>query len=562
MHGAAPLHALLRSLPAGDRLKTAVYVLLSLASAFAGSVAAVLLVPLVQPGHGLPFANLPGGGASVDTRAAVFALATIVFALIRWQASRLGARLTARYGMALRCRVQARLIDAPLSALANTTSAEIANVLTYNTEIVAQGYSALQQLLVAGVTAAVSFGFAFWVSPPLMLAAPLLGVVGLLASRAFGREQSEVSRAYVADLTRLFWHSEDFPRRLRHVRSYGREDTEKASYGEIATRLGRGYTRQLELIAAGRLVLELTAAVGIAIVFVVAQRWRGIDGASLMAVCLLLGRLLPYLVSTRQSFQYLRAAAPALELWERYMALGETGAASTAPVAVPEGGPLHIERMRVRPPAEGLDIRDLLLVRGELTLVSGDSGIGKSSLIDVLAGMARPEAFVATVGGVPVGFDGYRRLVSSGAYVSQSVRPWQRSVRECLLWAAPGASDAMLSEALADVGLDRRLATSEAGLDTSLADASSRLSGGELQRLLLAQVILRQPVLALLDEATSALDAASEMAVLAAMKRRLPRTILMVVSHRPGVAALADQCLAIGGDRVSSATRPVVQARA
>jgi ATP-binding cassette subfamily C protein len=225
---------------------------------------------------------------------------------------------------------------------------------------------------------------------------------------------------------------------------------------------------------------------------------------------------------------------------------------------------LHIERMRVRPPVDGLEISGLHLVPGELTLVSGDSGIGKSSLIDVLAGMARPDVFAANEGGYPLDFDGYRQLVRHGAYVGQSVRPWQSSVRECLLWAAPAASDAMLREALADVGLDRRLAVSDAGLDTSLADASSRLSGGELQRLLLAQVILRQPVLALLDEATSALDAASEMAVLESMKRRLPRTIMIVVSHRPGVALLAEQCLAIGGDRAKAtlATRVAAQVRA
>jgi ATP-binding cassette subfamily C protein len=72
------------------------------------------------------------------------------------------------------------------------------------------------------------------------------------------------------------------------------------------------------------------------------------------------------------------------------------------------------------------------------------------------------------------------------------------------------------------------------------------MSGGELQRLLLAQVILRQPVIAVLDEATGALDAHSEMSVLAALKRRLPRTILIVVSHRPGPLRIADQCLRIG----------------
>jgi ATP-binding cassette subfamily C protein len=109
-----------------------------------------------------------------------------------------------------------------------------------------------------------------------------------------------------------------------------------------------------------------------------------------------------------------------------------------------------------------------------------------------------------------------------------------------------------MQAALRDVGLGPRLAASPQGLDTVLHGTSSRLSGGELQRLLLAQVILRQPFLAVLDEATSALDAASEIHVLATMKRRLPQTILVVVSHRASVAELADQCLAIDADLVAT----------
>lgn len=542
------LRALLHTLARKDLVETAVYVALSLGAAVAGSVAALLLVPLVQPGHALPF----GGGLldarrGVGAQAAIFAAASGAFALLRWQAAWLGARLVGRYGMNLRRKVHARLIGAPLAALADATSAEIANVLTHNVEVLVQGFSALQQLLVVAITAAVSLGFALWISPPLLLAAPVLVGLGLAASRAYGREQALVARRYVADMTQLFWHSEDFPRRLRHVRSFEREAAEKASCSAIAARLGHGYRRQLELVASGRLVLELLATLGITSLFLLADRWRGMDRASLIAVCLLLGRLLPYLVATRQSFQQLRSTAPAFELWHRYMRLDADR--PPAPAAfhrlVAGEGILRIERMRVTPPLAGLEVGELVLAPGELTLISGDSGIGKSSLVDVLAGMATPEVFAARLDGRSIGFDDYRELVRHGAYVSQNVRPWQRSVRECLRWATPDAADALLRSALADVGLDRRLAGSPRGLDTALHDASSRLSGGELQRLLLAQVILRQPRLAVLDEATSALDAAAELAVLAALKRRLPRTALIVVSHRPGVAALADQCLVI-----------------
>lgn len=523
------------------------YVCLSLGGALAGSAAAVLLVPMVQPGHPLVLGgNRIDIHGSIEMHAALFAAITACFAVLRWRAACLAARLASRYGMHLRRAVHARLIDAALPSLADATSAEIANVLTYNIEIITQGFSALLQLLVAGITAAVSLGLAFWVSPPLALAAPLLAVLALAASRISTRKQAQVSRQYIADMTHLFWLSEDFPRRLRHVRSFEREDAEKASHGDIAARLGRGYRRQLELIASGRLLLELLAAASMAGLFVLAYRLHGVDPASLIAVCLLLGRLLPYLVSTRQSLQQLHSAVPALELWQRYMGLPPARMGRAPLHGVQLAGAWHIERVQLAPPLAALDIRELTLVPGTLTLLSGDSGIGKTSLVDVLAGMVRPALFTARVGQRRFGFDEYRELVRNSAYISQSVRPWQQTVRECLLWAAPDATDEMLHRALADVGLDKRVAGSEHGLDTALSHSSSRLSGGELQRLLLAQVILRQPMLVLLDEATSALDAAAEMTVLTALKRRLPHTILLLVSHRRSVAAVADQCVAVG----------------
>lgn len=539
----------------------AAYVLLSLGAALAGSFAAVALVPLVHSGPiSTPLGSVGAIGATGDL-AAVFVAATVGFALLRWQITRLGARLASRFAVKLRRVVHARLIDAPLASLADATSAEIANVLTYNIEIVVQGFNALLQLLVAAVTSAVSLGFAFWISPRLLLAVPLLAAFGLLASSLSGREQSRVSRRYVADMTRLFWLSEDFPRRLRHVRSFRREDAEKSSYGAISDRLGQDYRRQVELVANGRLAIELLAAIGIAAAFMIAHRGHDADQSSLIAASLLLGRLLPYLASTRQSFQQLRSAAPAFELWRRYAEL-DSASTSTAPAQVAiAGDAVLIERVRLSRGPVALDVRDVALMPGEMTLISGDSGIGKSTLIDVLAGLMEPTAFEGRTGHRSIGFDDYRDLVRDGGYISQNVLPWQHSVRDCLLWAAPHASEESMRRALADVGLDKWLAGAGGGLDTALRSASSRLSGGELQRLLLAQIILKRPFLALLDEATSALDAASEAAVLATMKRRLPQTILVVVSHRSDVAALADQCLDIGSDLVATIARKAISPR-
>src|ERR1700754_1166426 len=363
--GTVPARVMVRTLASlftrREWIQTLCYVALSLGVALSGSVAALLLVPLMQPsllGHGL-FST-----GSTDAQAIAFSVATVAFALMRWQSARLGAWLVGSLARSLRQRVHTRLMAVPIASLANSPSAEIANVLTYNVEIVVQGYGALQQLLVAALTSVVTLAFTVWISPWLVLGVPLLVAAGLLISRSFGREQSAVSRHYIRDLTDLFWHSEDFPRRLRHVRSFQREAAEAASHHAVSSRLARGYGRQLELIASGRLVLELMAAVGVGPVFMLAHRWQGIDQGSLVAVCLLLVRLLPSVLLTRQSFQQWRSAVPAFELWQKYMQLDTAQASASSKPARGTTDVIHIEQVKVTPPATGITLLDIELKPG------------------------------------------------------------------------------------------------------------------------------------------------------------------------------------------------------
>jgi len=541
----------------GGAIHAGTHVLLSLIAALMGSLAAIVLVPLIQSGHAPMFGGhvlaLP---TNTGMLMSIFMMAMTCHVLLRWFVSGLGARIISDCAMRLRGRVHARLIDADVVALNGLSSAEITNALTANVELVAQGVGAMLQLLVAGVTTAVNLAVAFWVSPLLTLILPALAALGLVALRWHGREQSRISRQYVEDTTRLFWFSEDFPRRLRHVRSFEREEAETAGYGAVSARLAHAYRRQIELTASGKLVVELLATVGMIGIFLVAGHWHGVDQASLIAVGLLLGRLLPYMASTRHNFQQLRLAVPAFELWHRYANLQRVRRSTQRATKTRDAARrVHIERVRLRLPSLRVEVENLELIPGEMTLVAGDSGIGKTSLVDVLAGMTAPALFAARIDGRFVDFDAYRQMVHKGAYVSQSIRPWQRTVRECLLWAAPGSTDECLHHVLADVGLDARLQGTRDGLDLEVQGSSCRLSGGELQRLLLAQVILRQPSTAVLDEATGALDANAEMNVLAALKRRLPQTILIVVSHRQGACDVAEQCLHIG----SSGTARIVK---
>src|SRR5690348_2280990 len=118
----------------------AAYALLSLIAALAGSATAIMLVPLIQAGRAPVFeGRVPMLAGDSGTLIAIFSVSIGSYVLLRWFAARLAARVISDSAMRLRGRVHARLIDADISALGGSTSAEIANVLTANVELVTQG---------------------------------------------------------------------------------------------------------------------------------------------------------------------------------------------------------------------------------------------------------------------------------------------------------------------------------------------------------------------------------------------------------------------------------------
>lgn len=183
--------------------------------------------------------------------------------------------------------------------------------------------------------------------------------------------------------------------------------------------------------------------------------------------------------------------------------------------------------------------------KGSFAVITGSSGIGKSTLLKLLLGI-----FPLEQGGlyahcqdqkIPLG-RGTRKLF---AYVPQGNLLLSGSLRENLLIVKPDATEDEIAQALYVSAMDECLHQFPHGLDTVLGENHAGLSEGQAQRLAIARAVLGGAPILLLDECTSALDADTEKMVLNRLRELGDRTCI-AVTHRPAAVEMCDMNLQIG----------------
>ncbi|GAA4197372.1 ABC transporter ATP-binding protein [Streptosporangium oxazolinicum] len=276
-------------------------------------------------------------------------------------------------------------------------------------------------------------------------------------------------------------------------------------------------------------------------------------GALVGAVTYVTGHLVPALQTLTGSVG---------EYWAQLATTLARLATATAPAREPEsagievldGTGLEADRLTFGygPHAEPV-LRDLSLTipPGDHLAVVGASGIGKSTLASLLAGLRTPGGGEVRIGGVPVGEVGRRVRSETIAFVPQEAYVFAGTVRENLCYLNPAAEDADLASSARALGATE-LVERLGGYDAEIDDPATGLSSGERQLLVLVRVHLSPARVVILDEATCHLDPVAEARAEAAFATR-PGT-LVVVAHRLASAYRARRVLLLDGSRAALGT--------
>ncbi|MGE8335241.1 ABC transporter ATP-binding protein [Pseudomonas laurylsulfatiphila] len=223
---------------------------------------------------------------------------------------------------------------------------------------------------------------------------------------------------------------------------------------------------------------------------------------------------------------------------------GEQPTVSTParPQPMPDGGDLWFDNVHFAHPGRQSTLRGIeaRIPYGLKVALSGGSGVGKSTLIDLLQRHHDPQSGRVLLGDVDVRELDLFQLRRRIAIVSQDIVLFRGSLADNLAYAVPDASREAIAEVARLAQLDSLIESLPEGLDSPLGERGQQLSGGQKQRIAIARALLQDPLILVLDEATSAVDEATEREVIDAIDRLFAARTRILISHRPSTLADAD----------------------
>ncbi len=192
-----------------------------------------------------------------------------------------------------------------------------------------------------------------------------------------------------------------------------------------------------------------------------------------------------------------------------------------------------------------LDNVSFTVPHGTCLAVNGESGAGKSTIVNLLLRFWDTETGQVSIGGTDVCAFGSESLRSMLGVASQHTHLFNGTLRDNLLLANGGATDGEILAACRTVQLEAFIAALPSGLDTLVGENGMKLSGGERRRIGIARVLLKNAPILILDEATANLDAITEREVMRALAPFIRSRTTIIISHRRAGFEYANQLVAL-----------------
>lgn len=450
----------------------------------------------------------------------------------------------------LRDHVFAHLQKLPLSYFQYTKTGDLMSRLTNDVQAVRElmGFGSLA-IIDAGVVIVFSLTLMIAIDPWLtlwsMMAMPLIPIV----VRFFGRHIFRWSRATQEQLSAMSEYVLENFSGIRVVQAYAQEQNQIHGFDAISAEYRRKTMWLATLWGIFWPLMQVMAGLAATVVL-----WLG--GRQVLQGTMTLGEFVafngylamltwPLMAIGYVANQYQRGTAALSRLAEvldapispRYKSLPASNGQGPVRGAI-EFRDLTFAYNANEPPI----IKNLTLQipAGKICGIIGETGAGKSTLVNLLLRLYEPADQTVFVDGVDIKQTDRHRLENSIGYASQDIFLFSGSVRENILLSADNGAAHRVEAAARIAQLLPTIESFGAGFDTVIGERGVRLSGGQKQRTALARAIIKDPPILILDDAFSSVDVETEEEILRALEQFMRGRTTLLISHRISTVRSAD----------------------
>lgn len=476
---------------------------------------------------------------------ALLALVVTAFALksvTLFFAMRYASHTTALVASQLRIRLLNALLAARWSHFLMRSTGRLSQVMGVSAELGASAYMAICRMLAAAIQMLVYGVFAFTLSLPASLAAVgiallMMALLHPLVNRS-RRANAQAAKAFHA----LSGYIVDGIQSLKSLKAMGVEDRLAPEMERNIDALKNESVRAEVHRTAVRVAREPLQVVAAAIWLYLAITWWDLAFETVAVTLLLFLQITNRAGAIQSMFQEIVGRE---EYWKNISSAikeAELDCERTSSGTVVDlQRAIEFERVEFQHGNTPLLVNvDLGIPAGKITALMGPSGVGKTTLLDLVAGLIVPNKGAVRVDGIDLAELDLRAWRRQIGYVPQDPVLLHDTLLRNITLDQHGVGAAEAAEAAHLAGIESFIRECPDGMNTIVGERGGRLSGGQRQRIAIARALARRPRLLLLDEATSALDVQAE-AELMTVLRRLPwPTTIVAVSHREPFAAAAD----------------------
>lgn len=508
-------------------------------------------------------AFLPRGQSAEDQIRAVSAimvvmlLITIVRCVAKYYQDYVGQKIVQVAINELRQDVFARLMHVPIGIFATERPSDMISRImrdtnTMTTAIKVMLGKALREPINALFMLVFAIALNWKLSLVFLAAAPFV----LLLLGSFGRKMKKASRRSLVAGAEMLSKLQEAVTGLRVVKVYNQQEYEQKRFGRINDRLLKQLLAMSKVDAATHPVLEVLGMLAGAAAIIVGMAWvtgGSLEGSEFIALLALLGGAAEAVRKTSDIWNKIQQANAAAE---RVFAVLDHPTEPEKPDAVVlPSGRGNVEFRDVvftypgaeRPTLKGVT---LTVTAGHNVAIVGPNGSGKTTLANLLPRFYDPDCGRILIDGYDIAEVTLESLRSQIGMVTQEVITFNDTITANIAYGRQGATQEEIVEAARRAFAHEFISQLPLGYDTVIGEHGTGLSGGQLQRIVIARAILKNPAILIFDEATSQVDADSEAKIHKAIEEIMHGRTTFIIAHRFSTVVAADVIVVMDGGRI------------